>query len=294
MAITAAMKDGTGLNSFYERYPHRLYDVGIAEQHAVTFAAGLAREGLRPYVAIYSTFLQRAYDQIIHDVCIQRLPVAFCIDRAGIVGEDGPTHQGQFDLSYLRIIPNIVVMAPKDGPELRAMLELSLKLDGPSAIRYPRGNAIIIQSGSNNFDVGEAEILLSGDDILILAIGSMVAPSLEAAEDLKRLGINATVVNARFVKPLDESLIYSLAKRIKRIITVEENVILGGFGSAIMEFLQRSGLDDIVIRSIGIPDRFIEHGPQSELRSRYGLDRTGIMNTALSLMQRTDAYEEVR
>lgn len=285
VAITAAMKDGTGLNYFYERYPDRLYDVGIAEQHAVTFAAGLAREGIRPYVAIYSTFLQRAFDQIIHDVCIQKLPVTFCIDRAGIVGEDGATHQGQFDLSYLRLIPNMVIMAPKDGSELRAMLELSLKIEGPSAIRYPRGKAIIIDSGMTLFNLGQAEILLEGRDLAIIAIGNMVAPSLEAAEELKKMDIEVTVINARFVKPLDEDLIYSIARRIKRIITVEDNSIQGGFGSAVMEFLHRAGLHDVVVKSIGIPDLFVEHGSQQELRQRFGLHSSGIINSTLLLLE---------
>lgn len=287
IAITAAMKDGTGLTLFYEKFPERLYDVGIAEQHAVTFAAGLAKEGLRPFVAIYSTFLQRAFDQIIHDVCIQRLPVTFCIDRAGIAGEDGPTHQGQFDLSYLRIVPNLVVMAPKDGPELRSMLELSLRIEGPSAIRYPRGKAIVVEGGSNQFTIGQAEILREGEDIMLLAIGNMVGPALEAAQELKTMDIDATVVNARFVKPLDESLIYSLAQRIKRIITVEDNSLAGGFGSAVLEFLQRAGLHDVTVRCLGIPDLFVEHGSQQELRERYGLSKSGIMNAALLLMERT-------
>lgn len=287
IAITAAMKDGTGLTLFYEKFPERLYDVGIAEQHAVTFAAGLAKEGLRPFVAIYSTFLQRAFDQIIHDVCIQRLPVTFCIDRAGIAGEDGPTHQGQFDLSYLRIVPNLVVMAPKDGPELRSMLELSLRIEGPSAIRYPRGKAIVVEGGSNQFTIGQAEILREGEDIVLLAIGNMVGPALEAAQELKTMDIDATVVNARFVKPLDESLIYSLAQRIKRIITVEDNSLAGGFGSAVLEFLQRAGLHDVTVRCLGIPDLFVEHGSQQELRERYGLSKSGIMNAALLLMERT-------
>ncbi|MCX7794812.1 MAG: 1-deoxy-D-xylulose-5-phosphate synthase, partial [Thermodesulfovibrionales bacterium] len=287
IAITAAMKDGTGLTCFYEKYPERLYDVGIAEQHAVTFAAGLAREGLRPYVAIYSTFLQRAFDQIIHDVCIQKLPVTFCIDRAGIVGEDGQTHQGQFDLSYLRIIPNLIVMAPKDGPELKTMLDLSLRIDGPSAIRYPRGKAIVIEGERNFFSIGQAEILCDGDDIAILAVGNMVGPAMEAAMELKNMDINVTVVNARFIKPLDESLIYSLAGRIKRIITVEDNSLAGGFGSAVLEFLHRTGLHDVIVRSLGIPDIFVEHGTQQELRERYGLSKAGIINTALLLMEKT-------
>jgi len=287
VAITAAMKDGTGLNCFYEKYPHRLYDVGIAEQHAVTFAAGLAREGIRPYVAIYSTFLQRAFDQIIHDVCIQRLPVTFCIDRAGIVGEDGATHQGQFDLSYLRLIPNLIIMAPKDALELKKMLELSLEISGPSAIRYPRGKAIIIEGRDTTFGIGEAELLRDGHDLAIIAIGNMVAPSLEASEELMKAGMSVAVVNARFVKPLDEALIYSIAKRTKKIITVEDNALAGGFGSAIMEFLHREGLSDVSVRSIGIPDIFIEHGSQQELRQIYGLSKEGIINSAHLLMEKS-------
>jgi 1-deoxy-D-xylulose-5-phosphate synthase len=287
VAITAAMKDGTGLNCFYEKYPHRLYDVGIAEQHAVTFSAGLAREGIRPYVAIYSTFLQRAFDQIIHDVCIQRLPVTFCIDRAGIVGEDGATHQGQFDLSYLRLIPNLIIMAPKDALELKKMLELSLEISGPSAIRYPRGKAIIIEGGDTTFGIGEAELLRDGHDLAIIAIGNMVAPSLEASEELMKAGMSVAVVNARFVKPLDEALIYSIAKRTKKIITVEDNALAGGFGSAVMEFLHREGLSDVSVRSIGIPDIFIEHGSQQELRQIYGLSKEGIINSAHLLMEKS-------
>jgi 1-deoxy-D-xylulose-5-phosphate synthase len=287
VAITAAMKDGTGLNCFYEKYPHRLYDVGIAEQHAVTFSAGLAREGIRPYVAIYSTFLQRAFDQIIHDVCIQRLPVTFCIDRAGIVGEDGATHQGQFDLSYLRLIPNLIIMAPKDALELKKMLELSLEISGPSAIRYPRGKAIIIEGRDTTFGIGEAELLRDGHDLAIIAIGNMVAPSLEASEELMKAGMSVAVVNARFVKPLDEALIYSIAKRTKKIITVEDNALAGGFGSAVMEFLHREGLSDVSVRSIGIPDIFIEHGSQQELRQIYGLSKEGIINSAHLLMEKS-------
>jgi 1-deoxy-D-xylulose-5-phosphate synthase len=287
VAITAAMKDGTGLNCFYEKYPHRLYDVGIAEQHAVTFAAGLAREGIRPYVAIYSTFLQRAFDQIIHDVCIQRLPVTFCIDRAGIVGEDGATHQGQFDLSYLRLIPNLIIMAPKDALELKKMLELSLEISGPSAIRYPRGKAIIIEGRDTTFGIGEAELLRDGHDLAIIAIGNMVAPSLEASEELMKAGMSVAVVNARFVKPLDEALVYSIAKRTKKIITVEDNALAGGFGSAVMEFLHREGLSDVSVRSIGIPDIFIEHGSQQELRQIYGLSKEGIINSAHLLMEKS-------
>jgi 1-deoxy-D-xylulose-5-phosphate synthase len=253
--------------------------VGIAEPHAVTFAAGLASHGLRPVVAIYSTFLQRAYDEIIHDVCLQNLPVIFAIDRSGIVGEDGATHQGVFDISYLRHIPNLLVMAPKDAPELRAMLRLALQYDGPSAIRYPRGRVkqpagYITREAE--VKTGKAELLSEGDDIALIAIGNTVPPTLKAAEMLRKEGISPCVINARFIKPLDEDLILSTAARIKRIVTVEENVLAGGFGSAVLECLNKAGLDDISVRRIGIEDEFVEHGSQSILRKKYHLDDEGI------------------
>lgn len=282
VAISAAMCDGTGLSLFAERFPERFYDVGIAEPHAVTFAAGLASQGLRPVVAIYSTFLQRAYDQIVHDVCLQNLPVVLAIDRAGIVGEDGATHQGLFDISYLRHIPNLLFMAPKDGEELKAMLEFALKHNGPCAIRYPRGR-IPIDAGckmqDTRVETGRAEILMDGDDIAIIAIGNTVYPSLRAAEMLIEDGIRPCVVNARFIKPLDEKLILSLAERIKRIVTVEEHILAGGFGSAVLECLVNAGLTDISVRRIGIGDEFVEHGAQPLLREKYGLDENGIYKT---------------
>jgi 1-deoxy-D-xylulose-5-phosphate synthase len=280
VAITAAMKEGTGLSTFASRHPERFYDVGIAESHAVTFAAGLASQGLIPVVAIYSTFFQRAYDQIIHDVCLQNLPVVFAIDRAGIVGEDGATHQGIFDISYLRHIPNITVMAPKDGNELRSMLNFAIKLRMPVAIRYPREK---VQNIIDCTDIryGKAEILLEGSDILILAIGSTVGPSLKAAERLKKKGINASVVNARFIKPLDKELILSLAKRIKKIVTVEENVLVGGFGSAVLELFNENNLNDIILKRIGIDDTFVEHGSQAFLRNKFGIDEDGIYKGVL-------------
>jgi 1-deoxy-D-xylulose-5-phosphate synthase len=293
IAISAAMKEGTGLEHFAEKYPDRFYDVGIAEPHAVTFAAGLATQGLKPVVTIYSTFFQRAYDEIVHDVCLQNLPVVFAIDRAGIVGEDGPTHNGLFDLSYLRHIPNLVVMAPKDGIELRVMLDLALKHKGPIAMRYPRGK---IQSSAmsypefvkrslSTFKIGEAEILKEGDDIALIAIGNTVYSALSAAERLEKDGINAMVINARFIKPLDRNLIFSVTSIIPRIITIEENVLQGGFGSAVLEFLNETDVRNVKIRRLGMPSGFIEQGQQNELRKKYGLDEEGIYLSALSFFR---------
>ena len=279
VAISAAMREGTGLDIFSEKFPERFYDVGIAEPHAVTFAAGLASHGLRPVVAIYSTFLQRAYDEIIHDVCLQNLPVIFAIDRSGIVGEDGPTHQGVFDISYLRHIPNLLVMAPKDAPELRGMLRLALYHDGPSAIRYPRGRVkqpLGYSAKESAVTIGKGELLYEGDDIALIAIGNTVSPSLKAAEMLRKEGISPCVINARFIKPLDEDLILSTASRVKRIVTVEENMLAGGFGSAVLECLHKSGLDNVSVKRIGIEDEFVEHGSQSILRKKYHLDEEGI------------------
>lgn len=283
VAITAAMREGTGLNAFSERFPDRFFDVGIAEQHAVTFAAGLASQGIRPVVAIYSTFLQRAYDAIVHDVCLQNLPVIFAIDRAGIVGEDGATHQGLFDISYLRHIPNLLLMAPKDADELKAMLKLALNHEGPSAIRYPRGRTFY--SGKEAFVVkGKAEILMEGEDIAIIAVGHSVYPAIKASEMLRAEGIHASVINARFIKPIDMELITSVASTIGRIVTVEENILAGGFGSAVLESLNRAGLMDVIVRTIGIDDTFVEHGSQAILRKKYGLDEIGIYNACRSIL----------
>ncbi|MGD2079827.1 MAG: 1-deoxy-D-xylulose-5-phosphate synthase [Nitrospirota bacterium] len=283
VAITAAMKEGTGLACFAERYPNRFYDVGIAEPHAVTFAAGLAALGMRPVVAVYSTFLQRAYDQIVHDVCLQKLPVVFAIDRGGLVGEDGPTHHGVFDLTYLRHIPNLVLMAPKDHRELREMLSLALKHDGPSAIRFPRGK-VKEAPACGHFDVGEGETLREGHDVSILAIGSTVGPALAAAGRLQREGISAGVFNMRFCKPLDLRKI-SEAAGTGRIVTVEENSLQGGFGSAVLEALHRMDLGRVEARSLGIPDQFIEHGSQAELRRLCGIDEEGIYNASAALVR---------
>lgn len=285
VAITAAMPEGTGLVKFSKTYPARFFDVGIAEQHGVTFAAGMAAEGFKPVVAIYSTFLQRAYDQIVHDVCIENLPVVFAVDRGGIVGEDGPTHQGVFDLSYLRSIPNMVVMAPKDENELQRMLAAAINYKGPIALRYPRGlgTGAALEAEIRPVPIGKGEILEHGDDLLILAIGSSVNEAMQAFSQLAEEGISATVVNCRFVKPLDAELITSLAKKIPHIITVEENVRQGGFGSAVLECLTDQGITGFSIERIGIGDTFVEHGPQKLLRSKYKVDASAIVAAAKKL-----------
>jgi len=287
VAVTAAMPEGTGLLKFAEAYPDRFFDVGIAEQHGVTFAAGMATEGMKPVVAIYSTFFQRAYDQVIHDVCIESLPVVFALDRCGIVGEDGATHHGVFDFSYLRSLPNMVIMAPKDENELRRMLVTALSHPGPVAMRYPRGAAIgvTLDEDIRPLPMGKGEILTEGDDLLILAIGSTVHEALQANQVLTQDGIASTVVNCRYVKPLDIDLIASLAGRIPRIITVEENVRQGGFGSAVLESLNDGGVDGYSLIRIGISDAFVEHGPQKLLRSKWGIDASAIVKTAKKLCQ---------
>ncbi|MEW6569911.1 MAG: 1-deoxy-D-xylulose-5-phosphate synthase [Nitrospirota bacterium] len=287
IAISAAMKEGTGLENFARIYPDRFYDVGIAEQHAVTFAAGLATQGLKPVVAIYSTFLQRAYDEIVHDVCLQNLHVVFAIDRAGIVGEDGPTHNGIFDISYLRHIPNMVVMSPKDANEMKVMLELALNHDGPVAIRYPRSKANPVENGHLpvTFKMGEAEMVNAGKDIALIGIGNTVSAALTVARRLEKEGISVMVINARFVKPLDKKMIKNVALTIPRIITIEENTLEGGFGSAVLEFLNRIEIPHVRLRRLGIPDVFIEQGGQDELRKIYGLDEEGIYNAVLSMLR---------
>jgi 1-deoxy-D-xylulose-5-phosphate synthase len=285
-AITAAMPEGTGLTDFSKRYPDRFLDVGIAEQHAVTFAAGMATEGFRPVVAIYSTFLQRAFDQIIHDVCLPNLPVVFAIDRGGIVGEDGPTHHGHFDITYLRSLPNIIVMAPKDENELRHMLYTALQQPGPVAIRYPRGNALGVKLDPDYriIPIGQMEILRKGKDLLILALGSTVYPSLDAASQLEKEGFSVCVVNCRFVKPLDIRT-SELAASIGRILVVEENIRQGGFGGALLEFFSDSGLKNLLIKRLGLPDKFIEHGPAELLKKKYGLDAAGILEAARNILK---------
>lgn len=288
IAVTAAMPEGTGLAPFAKQFPHRFFDVGIAEQHGVTFAAGLAIEGMKPVVAIYSTFLQRAYDQIVHDVCLESLPVIFAVDRGGLVGEDGPTHHGLFDLSYLRSLPNMTVMAPKDENELRRMMKTAVLHPGPIAFRYPRGcgPGAPLTDPCEPLAMGKGELLKEGRDVLILAIGSTVADALRAADLLAAKNIDAAVVNSRFVKPLDAELICGLAEKIPYVLTVEENVLQGGFGSAVLEALADGGIRDVSVRRIGIDDRFVEHGAASILRTRCGLDAEGIADAALTLIRR--------
>lgn len=272
VAITAAMPSGTGLNEFAVSYPYRYYDVGIAEQHATTFAAGLAKEGMKPYFAVYSSFLQRGYDQVIHDVSITKKNVTFLIDRAGLVGNDGETHHGVFDLSYLNIIPNITVMAPKDIRELDLMLDLSREIDGPVAIRYPRGNTYYIDKGSyNKIEIGTYEVLEEGKDVLVLAIGNMVKKALNVREILLKDNINSTIVNARFLKPMDENLLHELLKNHSKVVTIEDNVVSGGFGSRINKFVIDNNYNNIKIENIGIPDKFVEHGNIDELFETIGM-----------------------
>ncbi|MCK9230262.1 MAG: 1-deoxy-D-xylulose-5-phosphate synthase [Syntrophales bacterium] len=289
VAITAAMSQGTGLEAFAGALPERFFDVGIAEPHGVTFAAGLAVEGIIPVVAIYSTFLQRAYDQVLHDVCLQKLPVVFALDRGGIVGDDGATHQGVFDLSSLRSIPNIVVMAPKDENELQHMMKTAIELGGPVSIRYPRGKGegVPLDEDLKTLEIGRGELLRRGKDAAIVAIGSTVYPSLEAAWLLAERGIDVSVVNSRFVKPLDEKLVCEVAADTGRVVTVEENVLMGGFGSAVLELYQERGCMPAVMKRLGIPDRFIEHGTQKELRERCGIDAGGIAAAVEAMMDRT-------
>ncbi|MCL4502287.1 MAG: 1-deoxy-D-xylulose-5-phosphate synthase [Deltaproteobacteria bacterium] len=286
VAITAAMPDGTGLVDFHKHFPDRFYDVGICEQHAITFAGGLALGGMRPVAAIYSTFMQRAYDQVLHDVCLQNLPVVLAMDRGGIVGEDGETHQGLFDLSFLRHLPNLTVMAPKDENELRDMLYTAVEHPGPIALRYPRGRGVGVTFSSTlqKVPIGQAEVLREGEDLLILALGASVYPSLAAAEKLEEHGFSATVVNARFVKPLDENLILTLAAKHGRVLTVEENVLAGGFGSSILELLADHGLA-VSVKRLGIPDIFVEHGSPAILRHKYGLDAEGILQGARAALE---------
>ena len=290
-AITAAMPAGTGLTGFSKKFPDRFFDVGIAEQHAVTFAAGLATEGILPVVAVYSTFMQRALDQIIHDVCLPNLPVTFAFDRAGVVGDDGPTHHGVFDLSFLRFIPNLVVMAPKDENELQHMLHSAILHPGPVAVRYPRGSGIGVTMDEElkRLPFGKGELLREGDDVLLLPVGNRVAAALEAAEGLTRLGVEAAVINPRFVNPLDADLICEWASRTGKVVTVEDNVRKGGFGSSVMELLARRGLDSVPVRILGYPDRFMEHASQERLYQLGKIDDAAITKTALELVNNTTA-----
>jgi len=287
VAITAAMTGGTGLDQFAREIPERFYDVGIAEQHGVTFAAGLATEGFVPVVAIYSTFLQRAYDQVLHDVCLQNLPVVFALDRGGIVGDDGPTHHGLFDFSYLRSIPNIVVMAPKDENELQHMLKTAVECGSPASIRYPRGSGVGVplDETPESIEIGKAQVVREGKDLAIIAIGSTVYPSLEAAEILAGEGVEATVINGRFVKPLDTTLLCKIASSFKKIVTVEENVLMGGFGSAVLELFEEKGITGATVKRLGIKDAFVEQGTQTQLRQQQGIDAQGIAQTVREMME---------
>lgn len=296
VGVTAAMCDGTGFENFAKEFPQRFFDVGIAEEHAVGFSAGLSLAGFTPVVAVYSTFLQRAYDQIIHDVALQNLHVVFAVDRAGLVGEDGPTHHGPFDIAYLSSVPNMVVMAPSDNKELQDMLEFAINHNGPIALRYPRGSVIASptfaslsvnsgakQSPHKEISMAKSELLRDGKDVAIIALGSMVYPSLEAADALAKEGIQAAVVNARFVKPFDVGAFLSLSNRISRFLVVEEGVVSGGFGSNIIEFFHSQN-KDVKIKLLGLPDMFIEHGPRKILLERYGLSKDSIVKTARKLL----------
>ena len=286
VAISAAMVEGTGLKEFSETFPDRFFDVGIAEQHGVTCAAGMAKEGMHPVVAIYSTFFQRAYDQIIHDVCIPNLPVTLAIDRAGVVGADGPTHHGVFDISFLRIIPNMVLMAPKDENELQHLLYTAICHNGPSALRYPRGSGenIALSKQFQELPIGKGELLKNGKDILLLPVGNRVHPALRAAKGLEKVGIDAAVINPRFIKPLDKELICDLAVQTGRVVTIEDNVRQGGFGGAVLELLSRCGLCQVKTSLLAHPDRFIEHGPQKTLWRNNSINSVSITEAAMRLM----------
>jgi 1-deoxy-D-xylulose-5-phosphate synthase len=280
------MPEGTGLSQFAALYPERFFDVGICEQHALTFAAGLALEGFKPVAAIYSTFLQRAYDQVVHDICLQNLPVTIVMDRGGLVGEDGPTHHGVFDLSYLRQVPNMVLMAPADENELQRMLKTALEHDGPAALRYPRGEAqgVPLDSKIRSMDIGQGKLLREGDELAILAIGNRVWPVVEAAKELEREGVRAAIVNCRFVKPLDKELILETAQQSNRVLTVEENVLQGGFGSAVLELLAEEGLTGIRVVRLGIGDQFVEHASQEVQRSICSIDTRAIVKAARAMV----------
>lgn len=288
VGITAAMGSGTGIDKLARDFPQRTYDVGIAEQHAVTFAAGMATEDYVPVVAIYSTFLQRGYDEILHDVCLQNLHVVFALDRGGLVGADGPTHHGVFDFAYMRSIPNMVIMAPKDENELRHMLMTAVKHDGPISLRYPRGEGwgVALDVVPKALEVGKAEMLKDGSDIVIAAVGQPVLPALQAAQELSALGISAAVINARFVKPLDRELFVGMLSRVPRLLTVEDHVTQGGFGSAVIELLADEGVGGVEIRRLGVPDRFIPHGTQDELRKMCGFDKDSIAQAALQMARK--------
>jgi len=294
VVISAAMVEGNSLSSLIREFPQRIYDVGISEQHAVTLAAGLATQGFIPIVAIYSTFLQRAFDQVLHDVCLPDLPVIFALDRSGIVGEDGKTHQGIFDLSYLSLMPNMIVCAPKDGNELQDLLYTALNTEHPIAIRYPRGRGtgVPLVTELHHLPIGKAEIINQGEDIVIIGIGSTVMPSLEAAEHLALWGIDAMVINARFAKPLDTELILDVANHTKKMVIVEENVLSGGFGATVLELLEKAAASDVKVKRLGIPGEFVTHGKQDLLRSFYHLDALGIAKECVDFLAQIQAKVE--
>jgi 1-deoxy-D-xylulose-5-phosphate synthase len=287
VAISAAMLEGTALVNYQKEFPDRCFDVGMCEQHAVTFAAGLALRGMKPVAAIYSTFLQRAYDQIIHDVCLTNVPVTFALDRSGLVGDDGPTHQGAFDIAYLRCLPNMVVMSPKDENELQRMIITAIEYPGPAAVRFPRGvgEGVPMDDEIDLLPIGKAELVREGEDVALIALGPMVGLSLESAEQLAELRIQATVLNLRFVKPLDEDLVADIARRCGRIVTVEEGTRMGGMGSAVLEFLADRGIEGVSVRRLGIPDRFIEHGAPQVQREDAGLTPGDITQAARDLIE---------
>lgn len=278
VAITAAMKDGTGLSKFGEDYPNRLFDVGIAEQHALTFAAGLAKEGMIPFVSIYSSFYQRAYDQVIHDICMQNLPVIMCVDRAGIVGNDGETHQGLYDLSFFKLIPNIVIMSPKNFKELEDMMEYAVTLNKPVVIRYPRGGESSVEITSNNeLNLGKCEKITTGSDLTIVAIGNMVSKALDISSELKKDKINVEVINSRFLKPFDNFGILKSIKKTKFVITIEDGTCIGGLGSSVKELLVNNNIKDVRLKSYSYPDKFVEHGSVNQLEDRYGFNKNDII-----------------
>jgi len=291
VAITAAMCEGTGLMAFEKEFPDRLYDVGICEQHAVTFAGGLAAQGIKPVVCMYATFLQRAYDQVVHDVATQNLPVTFLIDRGGLVAEDGTTHHGAFDYAYLRHVPNMVVMAPKDENELQHMVKTAIAYDGPASVRYPRGTClgVPIDQDIKTLPIGKGELLRDGTDMAIVAVGVTVWQAVKAAERLAQEGMSVAVINARFVKPLDHELIGQVAKHVRCLLTVEEGAKMGGFGSAVLESLAEQGIAHLPTKLMGLPDWYIEQGPQDLLREKYGLTAEGIYQQAKALWTRVVA-----
>ena len=277
VAITAAMKDGTGLTKFAEKYPNRFFDVGIAEQHALAMAAGMAKEGLIPVIPLYSSFYQRGYDQVIHDICIQKLHVVMCVDRAGIVGNDGETHQGIFDLAFFRIIPNLTIMAPKDFIELKQMLNYAIQYNGPIVIRYPRGG-----EGKEKFLIhnkivkGEAELLNEGEDVSIIAIGKMVSLAQKVGQKLEKMGITSDIINARFLKPLDKETILNSIEKTRNVITIEDGILNGGLGTSIIELIQKERIEGVEVKEFGYPDRFIKHGKVEEIEEIYGLTEENI------------------